>query len=96
MSEAATAAVQARALFGLVDYQHLTSLGADVSLREAFAKDWPVVGRYIEAIDAGNIELVTPEGEARVIPFTAGQNRIMQFVGINAAGTTVTAVIVGY
>lgn len=86
---------QAQSIYGLADYLHIDDLEEDVGMAEAFERTH-VVARYIEAVTAGNIALVTPGGVTRVLPFTAGQYRILQFTAIEAEDTTVTAVVVGY
>jgi len=83
------------ALNGLPDAVHVTSFVADQTVAELLGYTDEATARYIEAIDAGNIEIVTAKGAARVLPFTAGQSRVIQYTQINSAGTTVTGAIVG-
>jgi hypothetical protein len=85
----------ANSTYALVDALQLTDFSATISVATLFGAD--ATARYVEAIDAGNIALVTGNGSTRVLPFTAGQVRVLQFSAVlsNGAGTTCTAVVVG-
>ena len=77
------------------DIYHATSFASDVNAADIFGAGEPL-GRTIEAIDAGNVEIVTGKGTTRVIPFTAGQERKVQWKTIvSGANTTISAAVLG-